>query len=290
MVDVLGLAPKPSVVWQRQFDRCDHILKDLAACDWDAVRTDDLSAYLMDLNYMSDLQLDLFRHMFPACLKHWYETLMGDRGIDHGVEVDFQLALIRRKIVDRMLVASERDRLCAFLADGFLDRVEMERGFTYDRHRSNKWISRFNGIGLIAPVISRIWEDWWSMNGPGKAVSALKYASGLIYWRGENPIYTPWTPTDGGGGPYLTEWDGAVAESAWLQPNVTFLRSKLTPAYVIERMEAAVEVLRLEPEHAMALRLTEDARNRMDVIELRVHAMINDLASPEFDKTSRFDF
>ena len=278
MVDVLGLAPKPNVVWQRQFDRCDHILQHLATCDWDAVRNDHLSAYLLDLNYARDLQLDLFRHMFPACLKHWYETLMSDRGIDHEVEVEFHRALIRRNILDRMLVASERERLCAFLADGFLDRVELERGFTYDRHRSNNWIYRFNSIGPIAPVISRIWDDWWSMNSPGKAVCALKYASGLIYWDGENPIYTPWTPTEGGGGPYLTERDGAVTETAWLQPNVTFLRSKLTPAYVIERMEAAEAVLRPEPEHAMAKRLSEDARNRMEVIELQIHEVINDLA------------
>ena len=41
------------------------------------------------------------------------------------------------------------------------------------------------------------------------------YASGLIYLKGENPIYKASTPERGGGGPYLTEIDSPLFDRAW---------------------------------------------------------------------------
>src|SRR5215467_11990265 len=72
MVEVLGPAPKPATVWQRQFDGCNYVLAEIAKMNWDEIPDKYLiSYYFYDMGYMSsyELQRDLFRHVFPACLK-----------------------------------------------------------------------------------------------------------------------------------------------------------------------------------------------------------------------------
>jgi hypothetical protein len=67
-VNLLGPAPKPRTVWQEQFDGFNEKLSDLAQMDWDRVPDDYLWYYFLDLAYV-ELQPDLFRHLFPTCLK-----------------------------------------------------------------------------------------------------------------------------------------------------------------------------------------------------------------------------
>src|ERR1700691_6277869 len=62
-------------VRQERFDYSQEVLVRLARTD--KVDEGDFSYYFLDLAY-SDLQPDLFRHVFPACLKYWYDTLMRD--------------------------------------------------------------------------------------------------------------------------------------------------------------------------------------------------------------------
>ena len=213
---VLGPAPKPLTVWQRQFDGFDDTLRKLAQSEWDEIHEANLWEYFLDLTYQ-ELQPDLFRHLFPACLKFWYDTLMRNEGAQRG-DADFHRALLHGNILSKMLDDQERQRTLDIFIDGFLDRVDLQRGFKYERpgKAANAWISRFNSIGLVAPVIPEIWRRWWSLDTSGKAVSAMMYASGLIYWKGENPIYLPWTCDEGGGGPYLTVWDSEVFDRSWL--------------------------------------------------------------------------
>lgn len=284
MSGVLGKAPKPLVVWQKQFDGLNDSLVKLAKREWHEIPEAELWEYFHDLTYQ-ELQPDLFRHLFPACLKFWYDTLMRDEGAERG-DADFHRALLNGDILSKMLNETERKRLFAFLADGFLDRIDLERGFKYQRpgKSANAWIGRFNSIGLIAPVIPTIWTTWWSMDSPGKAVSAMMYASGLIYLKGENPVYHAWTRDEGGGGPYLTEWDSSVFDHVWLDQNLSFMRSTLSPAYVTERMDAAAAALRSEPEEHIAARIANDARSRADVIQLRIDDLLPNLARRQLEK------
>lgn len=280
MVDVLGLAPKPKTVWQRQFDGDDEKLRELARRDWDDIADDGWWQYFLDLTYV-ELQPDLFRHLFPACLKYWYETLLRDESTDRG-DADFHSALVKGDVIAEMLDNAERERLYQFFVDGFLDRLDLERGFKYapGGKSANAWISRFNALGLTAPIVPRIWRAWWSLETPGQCVSAMMYASGLIYLKGENPIYGVWTPTEGGGGPYLTEWDANLYDCAWLAPNLTFLRDVLSADYVYERVAAAAERLASEPEAALARKIAEDAQARGDVISTRIGNLVTNLAKP----------
>ena len=288
MIGVLGKASKPKIVWQRQFDHDDETLHRLARCDWDAVPDADLWCYIHDLTYV-ELQPDLFRHLFPACLKFWYSTLLRNEGAERG-DADFHRALLRGEILTRMMTDQERQRTLQFFVDGFLDRIELERGFDYVRPgwSANAWIGRFNTLGLVAPIIRTIWRSWWAFDSPGKAVSAIKYASGLVYLQGENPIYLPWTPREGGGGPYLTEWDASIFDHVWLAQNLSFLRETLTCDYVVEQLSIAARQLRGEPEETMAQLISDDAPRRRDVISLRIENLVANLAR-ETAKKDRWD-
>lgn len=128
--------------------------------DWDRVPDDYLWYYFHDLAYV-ELQADLFPHLFPACLRYWYETLMRNEAPSLG-DSDFHYSLMRGQILENMLSESERQSLYDFFRDGFLDRIEAERGFVYAQSRdqlnpsgtsANAWIFRFNSLGIVAPVI-----------------------------------------------------------------------------------------------------------------------------------------
>jgi hypothetical protein len=242
---VLGAAPKPEKVWEKQFDYFDDALVRLSQTDWDKVPDEDFWYYILDLSNV-DLQPDLFRHLFPACLKYWYETLM--RGED---------------------------------------RVEAQGDLSCDpgSRIANAWISRFNSLGIVAPVIGQIWDDWWMLNHPGKTRCAVMYASGLVYLKGENPIYGAWTPEQGGGGPYLTQSDSSIFDRAWRDDNLAFLKAILSVDYVTARLGESARKLEAYPEAKVASQVANDAKRRADVIELRIGDLLENLARvpPEQD-------
>lgn len=282
MSAVLGAEPKPGPIWQKQFDGMDETLRKIAQCDWQDIQAADLWEYTLDMAYQ-DLQPDLFRHVFPACLKFWYDTLMADESAEVG-DSDLHRSLIRGNILARMLNEAERQRLLGFFVEGMLDRMDLERGFEGGAGSASAWISRFNSLGLVAPVIPALWTNWWSMKTPGSAICAVQYASGLIYCRGENPLYPARTPMDGGGGPDMTEWDAQVFDSVWCDSNLAFLRSILSPGYVIERMAFAATVLSGAPEAGIAERLARDARDRDDILYIRVEDMLENLAQLKLEQ------
>lgn len=274
---ILGKAPKPATVWQQPFDGFGRELRRIAATDWDKIERGDLWNYINDLAYQ-ELQPDLFRHAFPACLKFWYDTLLLHKDAAIG-EADFPRALMRGDILQKMLTERERDRVYAFFADGLLDRLDLEQDFAYERHAANGWIGRFNALGIVVPIIPQIWRAWWSLDTKGRAISAIRYATGLIYLKGENPIYPAWTRDEGGGGPYLTEWDCEIFDHAWLASNLDFMRETLSPTYVCERVSTAAHRLAQTELAPMAERIANDASAHTDVIELRIDQLLTGLAT-----------
>ena len=287
-VKVLGPAPKPRDVWQKQFDYNDRALVEMAQMDWDRVPDDYMWYYLLDLAYV-ELQPDLFRHLFPACLKFWYETLMRDDSAAYG-DSDFHYSLMQGEILKTMLAESERQSLYDLFCDGMLDRIEAERGFVCSEAQTQEplvrrarnadlWILRLNTLGIVAPVIRRIWEPWWKVDHPGRAVSAVTYASGLVYLAEENPLFGGWRAAGrGGGGPFLTEIDSSIFDWAWREDNLAFLRGVLSVDYVIAKLEQSATVLSDCPESTLAQRVTNDAKTRRDIIEIRIDDLLENLS------------
>lgn len=283
MLNVLGPSPKPGAVWQRQFDGHDDQLAEMAKADWDRLDAY-LWYYILDLAYQP-LQPDLFRHCFPACLKLWYESLMANEDAARG-DAELHNALDRGQAHQTMMSDDERRRLYDFFRDGMLDRIEAERGFVCEpgANAANAWIRRFNSLGKTVPVIPQIWGDWWRLDSPGKAVAAVMYASGLVFFGSENPIYI-WTPKRGGGGPYLTYCDSWIYDHGWREDNLTFLRQTLTLDYVLSKLNEAAAVLASLPEAAMAAHVAASATSRTDVIHLRIDDLIDNLAIDQLSRS-----
>jgi len=284
IASILGPAPKPTAVWERQFDGNDEGLRQIASCNWYEVCTQDLWSYIHDLAYV-ELQPDLFRHAFPACLQFWQHSLLRNESAERG-DADLHFSLQNGNILSKMMNEQERECTLDFFVDGFLDRIDLERGFAYEYpgKSANAWIFRFNSLGLIAPVISRIWQSWWAMERPGQAVAAIKYASGLIYFSNENPIYPPWTQGEGGGGPYLTECDACIYDRGWLRENLDFLHLTLTGDYISEKVGMAAEALLGQPEAEIASRIASELQSRQDTISLRVDELLSQLAKTKLEQ------
>ena len=273
--------PKPSVVTEHQFDGFDDELKKIANLDWTDIEDGDLWYYIHDLAYV-DLQKDLFDYLFPVCLDFWYQSLMRSESAECG-DAEFHYALRHGDVLRKMTTEVQTDMVYQFFIDGFMDRVEIERGFDYRGEKTPVYalLYRFNSLGYIAPVIERLWTQWWEFDLPGKAVSAIKYASGLIYLKGDNPIFDEWTGKKGGGGPYLTESDASIFDAGWMAENLAFMKKTLSVGYIQNKMQQACDCLVEEPEHDMAAQVARESLINDDVIQLRIDDLLEGLSKPE---------
>lgn len=220
------------------------------------------------------LQPDLFAHLFPVCLKFWYDSLMRNEAAACG-DAEFHYALHHGRILQKMVTLEQRELIYQFMHDAFIERLEREMGFIYTESSTPAY--GFNSIGLIAPIIDRIWKSWWQLDHPSKAVCAIMWASGLVYNKGENPIFGRWERESGGGGPYLPESDAQIYDAAWLPENLQFLSTTLTKNYLQTKLVQAAEVVRDEPAHDIVLNVSNQAKERVETIETRIAALIHGL-------------
>jgi hypothetical protein len=269
-----GNPEPPANVWEAQFDFNMEELRKLTRKDWREIDARDLCIYLLDLCYVEPLQPDLFRYLFPICLAVWQECLMQGQSLE-GEANSFFGILHRGNIFERMMTPKERQAVYDFMIDSMIHRFEQERGFIYMESRTPAyvWLYCFSHFGCHIPKIPEVWTRWWTFDHPGKAVSALMYASGLIYFDDENPIFHKWTPERGGGGPYLADID----ENGWLEPNLAFLRNTLTADYLLAKIAEAAAVLQHEPEGKLAARLASNARERQDIIPFFIEDLLAEL-------------
>lgn len=279
IMNILGKPSPPQTVWEQQFDGDQAELESLVSRDWKDIELGDIYIYFLDLMYV-ELQPDLFRYLFPICLYRWYESLMENKQ-DRQQEIyiydcieTFYFAMGNGSRLQSMTSPNEREAIYAFFHDALIERIEVERGFfkTGDPIRDYDWIFRLYDVGVFVPVIDRIWTSWWSLDSPGKAVSAIIYASSLVYLEGENPIFDPifgysygepYTICSGTGG-------------SWLIENSQFLEKTLNVEYIQTKLIEAAERLSTEPEGDIAFQVAEDALKleKDETIALRLAAVI----------------
>ena len=245
-------------------------MRRLATTPLERILIDDLRCYQEDLAW-GDLQPDLFDYLFPACLMNWHGTLMRNEPAMPGYG-ELHYGLHRGKVLEKMVTPDRRDAIYEFFRDGFLERLDAERGFAYSGMGTPAygWMGRFNSVGLVMPRIDMLWEPWWSLDTPGRAVAALQYCSGLMYFEGENPLFGRWTQERGGGGPYLWETDSLIYDVGWMPENVEFLTRTLTAGFVEDHVGKAVTRLESEPEREKARQLVGDFPERREIVSLRV--------------------
>lgn len=263
--------PKPcKEVWEQQFDYSDDELMRIARTPWEQFDFSDLWYYHHDLAYV-ELQPDLFAYLFPVCLMDWHQTLLRNQSCSHG-DSEFHYGVHRGQVFEKMLTSRQLADTFEFFKDSFLLRLDQERGFVYQASSTPAygWMSRFNSLGLVMPRIDLLWNAWWSLETPGRAVAAVQYLSGLIYFEGENPLFGLWTSEKGGGGPCLLGNDCYLLDAGWLEENVQFLASVLSEEFVAEKLSLAVKVLSNQPECPQAERVRHDLSERREIVESRV--------------------
>lgn len=275
---IFGYPPPPTHVTEQQFDDFNAQLAALSQKPWDTITPEDLWYYLHDLAYV-ELQPDLFAYLFPACLNFWYSSLGRSQGSAQG-DAEFHYALLRGRILEKMVTPVQRDLIFTFFHDGFLDRLDQERGFIASSIEAPAygWMRRFNSLGLVTPLIERIWTSWWSMQSCGQAVSALMYVSGLMYARGENPIFQAPPNSKVGGVPPLWENDSYIFDAGWLPVNLDFLRRTLTVEYLQQKVKEAALRLTGEPEAERANALVHEYERLAWAVEIRIEYLLARLA------------
>lgn len=276
---IFGNPQPPREVWEPEFDYADDKLRAVAAKDWRLIDASDLHRYyILNLVYHEPLQPELFRYLFPLCLDEWRTAILGNAELG-GLD-DFYRALCRPYLWQQMMDARQGREVREFLTDSMLERLQQERGFVYTGSRTPAytWLYAFNDLGASVLLIEPLWTRWWALDHPGLAVSALMYATGLVYLPGDNPIFNSWT-RERGGGPYLTEL-GTGLDDGWLPGNLDFLRRTLTVDGLIIAVQRAAEVLRDQPEGPLAARIATDAGQNGEIIALRIEDLLVGLARP----------
>jgi len=229
----------------------------------------DLWYYHHDLAYV-ELQPEVFAYLFPVCLMDWHITLRSNRSCSHG-DSEFHYGLLCGKVLEKMATLAQRRQIAEFFCDSLLERLDLERGlhFCGSGVSAYGWMSRFNSLGIVVPVIPSIWKAWWSLETVGRAVAAIQYFSGFMYFEGENPIFEMWTPDKGGGGPCLWENDSFIYNTGWMPENADFLASVLTFDFIDEQLKRAARKIEGQPEYDTARQLVIDIQDRRELVESR---------------------
>lgn len=266
---IFGCPKPPTSVWERQFDDFDDELQNLATTPYEAIDFGDLWYYHHDLAYV-ELQPDLFAYLFPVCLMDWHMTLQSNESCSHG-DSEFHYGLLHGKVLEKMATPAQRQQIAEFFCDSLLERLDLERGLYFSGSGASAygWMSRFNSLGIVTPIIPNIWKAWWSLETVGRAVAAVQYLSGLMYFDGENPVFERWTPDKGGGGPYLWGNDSLIRDTGWMPENADFLASVLTLEFVEEQLKRAAIRLNGQPECDTARQLVDDIEDRRELVESR---------------------
>lgn len=270
---LFGNPRPPEHVWERQFDHFDDELRQLCKTPWTQIDISDLWFYYHDLAYV-ELQPEVFEYLFPVCLMAWHATLMNNVACSSG-DAEFHFAVHHGRVLETMMTPDRREAVYEFFRDSFLLRLDQERGFAYQGSRTTAygWMCRLNSLGIVMPRIDLLWNSWWALDTPGRAVAALEYCSGLIYPFGQNPLFPAWTPKEGGGDPPLLGHDSYIVYSGWMADNTSFLRDVLRYEFVREKLYRAVEVLATQPEYSRARQMTDDLERHANIVRARVEEL-----------------
>jgi hypothetical protein len=288
LILALGKPAPPPEVTELQFDNEQEALERLAKSDETNVQFNDLEAYAFDLRYLgTKLQPDLFRYAFPLCLKGWSDYLKS--GKEGGAFVErFHMALTATPFWRSFLKEEEREAVYRFMGDAILGAIERERGLRFKGHRdpagvgfsAYRWMSYLASYGTLSPDLPRVWGEWWSVGTPGAAISALQYASCLIYPEMENPVFFRWTPNRGGGPPCLWHYESQGFEERWLPENVEFLWKTLSFPYLQVKLGEAVRQLEGAEEFAQGEAILRDLEGRQATVKERSAILPERFATP----------
>jgi len=283
LLRALGKPKPPRSFTQRPFDYDPSHYQRLCAPGGGNAAAGDLYDYALDLTYIEDIQLDLFRYVIPKCLQAWQVNLQasGHSGYEGFVE-QFLAALAQRQGFVGFLPREQHEAIAKFMSDAILDKIDQENKLTFSGMAASPyaWINSIAALGTAFPCIPALWREWWDMHTRGQAYAVLQYASCLMYFSTDNPVFSPWSPERGGGPPCLWETGAFIDRQSWLADNVVFLKKTLSVRYVGEAVSNAAISLNGCPDSFKAERLAADFESASEIVAQRIDDLITILSSP----------
>lgn len=277
-----GTRLPPGSITQEAFDRdAGHLHRLVQLEPGGRAKPEDLWAYTQDLRY-TEIERGLLAYLLPVCLQAWQDDLRGARGYGGFVE-HFYPVLADRHVFEAHLTPNQSAAVSGFMRQSILAAIDDQRGLSYRGANAipYRWIGALTTYGVLLPDIEPLWTAWWSLGTTGRAVSALQYISALMYPDDANPVFAPWTHDEGGGPPCLWEFGGHLYAHRWLEPNVDFLRRTLNVPAAADVLNRAMEMLKREPEHEVAVRMLGDLPSRTDMLDARCAELPHLLATQQ---------
>ncbi|MDB5345201.1 MAG: Uncharacterized protein JWP89_3578 [Schlesneria sp.] len=267
----------PVTVWERQFDYSDDALHRIARTRYEDFDFNDLHYYYLDLAYV-ELQPEVFNYLFPVCLMDWHESLMKNVGCTHG-DSEFHLALHRGGALNRLVTAERKEAIYEFFRDSFLIRLDTQQKLSPDDESEmrydDRWLLRFNSLGVTLPRIDLLWNPWWSCDTVGRSIAVLKFCSTLMYVDWLNILYLP---RDGSIPKYNSVpplWlnDSDIYDSGWLDENIQFLRDTLSVDFIHDRLNVAANCITEQDDLSLVERLVADWPGCRQLVERRLQEL-----------------
>jgi len=276
---VCGIFGNPPPAWsikETQFEGNRERLRDLARTPVQKINFADLGCYYEDLAYV-ELQPEIFRHLFPACLMHWQQTLR--QGLSCEVDnVDFHYGVDRGDVFNKMLSPQERLEVFAVFHDGLIleiDRLETPREFGRETFGDLNWLFRFNSLAMVLPQIEPIWNSWWRTNTLGRALAVVQFCSLLTLQPREFDYQGPPIPPD------VWEDDTNIYEHRWLPANVGFLKRTLTAEYAFKAINEAQKKFPEEETFDNVVEACHQLLNAPAIMEMRIEQLPEILQNPK---------
>ncbi|WP_145057929.1 hypothetical protein [Lignipirellula cremea] len=274
LAEMFGNPRPPLSISEQQFDYCDAELRLLASQPYLSMDLSKLGYYYADLAFV-ELQPDLFDYLFPACLMDWHRSLADNRPCGGGT-AEIHFAVSYGQVFRKML---SPDRLLAvrnFLLDSFLARLDAETRLFDIQNAAPSWcwIRRINSLARIVDL-TELWEQWWSLGTPGRAIAAIQYVSALLYFDDENPLF-PAELT-----PVLWSHDSQIHHAGWLPANGEFLSQSFTAEFVKRKIQEAVAMLPAGQEREKARQLLTDLPAQEELLDHRIAELPGQLLSPD---------
>lgn len=280
VINALNAQKSPDKIWQQPYEHDGKAYGRLCKLDGAEPSGIDLCEYAMDLSYeQSPIQPDLFKYLLPICLWAWKRILFGQAPREYGAfEEHFFPALIKQRAVYTILNHDEFESVEDFVIECLLDRIVQETRLCHNGSSTHNpvyaWFYALSAFSMVFPGIPKLWPNWWTMSHDGHAIAALQYISCLMYDEQDNPIFPPWTPTEGGGAPWLSETGCHFYEGGWRPENIEFLKSTLSVSYVEHGLQTAAKKLMQSPVHSeICSKLLNDWKEQHYRAECRIEQL-----------------
>lgn len=102
-----------------------------------------------------------------------------------------------------------------------------------------------------------------------------------MYFSWENPIFGEWTPTHGGGGPYLFEHDSYIHDRGWTPENARYVAEFVTAERIVDVVQRAATALRRDPEYEQAVKIASKIDDCQELLKSRVSELPRLLAESD---------